>query len=102
MTILESIKDAEAKAEKLRQEATENVEKLLEETKQRCTELTTKLYQEAESKVKALSEETDQKIIDLEKEIYKSYDKNDQEIIAQAQVKKQRAVDFILERIIDL
>lgn len=102
MTILESIQAAEAKAEELRQEATKNVEALLEETKRRTSELASKMYAEAEEKVQQIAKDCDQKLIDVEREINQKFEQEDQKVAALAEKRMKVAVDFILERIIEV
>jgi vacuolar-type H+-ATPase subunit H len=102
MSIFESIQVAENKAEKIRLQATDEVNELLEKTRIDSEEKARLLYAEASSEEQRINEAINRKILEKANEIDALYQKADDEFEAQVNIRMKKAVDFIIGKVFDL
>ena len=100
MSILESIQEAEAKAESLKLDAKQAVEKLLKESKIKVEAQVQALYEELETKKLNLNQETDNQIVSKEKELINNYLQEDEKINQIAQVNLEKTANYIIKKVL--
>jgi len=102
MPILDSIQAAEKKAEHLRSEAADKVKKLLEDTKIQSEETAKQMIHDAYQEEKRVDQETLNQIALKEKEIKSVYEKQDQDLVLQANKNMDLAIDFIIKKVFEI
>jgi vacuolar-type H+-ATPase subunit H len=102
MSIFDSIQAAENKAEKMRAEAVEKVNTLLEETRIASEEKAKELYSQAELEEEKINAETEKLIHEKEKEITALYQEQDQIISKKAETKSDEVVAFIIRKVFEV
>lgn len=101
MPIMESILEAEAKAEKLRQKATDQVKIILDENKKKGDLAVQELYEKAKEAEQEIQTATDRLIRDEGDRIEKENQRQNEQIAKQAGKKMDQAVDFLLEKVFE-
>ena len=101
MPIMESILEAEAKAEKLRQKATDQVKIIMKETKKKGDLAVQELYEKAKEAEQEIQTATNRLIQDEGDRIEKENQRQNEQIAKQAGKKMDQAVDFLLEKVFE-
>lgn len=101
MPILDSIKEAEAKAEQIKLAATNEAKELLEKTKVEANQEAEQMKKAAEAKVQQMNEATKQRIIDMQTEILKQNDLDNAHNRELAKEQTNKVVDLIIERVLN-
>lgn len=102
MSILDSIQEAENKAEKVKQQAMEDVSLLLEESKIETNKQVEALFAAAQDKRKQIDANTKIVIANKSKEISKTNRDNDLSLEELAKQNTNAVVDFILEKVVQI
>ncbi len=102
MSILDSIRDAERKAELMRTEANERVRVLLDDTRIKSEEKAMLLYEETKKQEKRIDQDTIKNLEMKENEIFLAYEKLDQKTEAFARSRINEAIDYIIKKVFDL
>lgn len=102
MSILDSIRDAERKAELMRTEANERVRVLLDDTRIKSEEKAMLLYEETKKQEKRIDQDTIKNLKMKENEIFLAYEKLDQKTEAFARSRINEAIDYIIKKVFDL
>ena len=99
MSILNSIKEVEASVEKAKEEAAKKASDLFDEVRVETDSIVAGMFSKAEDKKKELDENYKVLVALKEKEILERYEKLDQEIKEDANKNINKAVKFILEKV---
>lgn len=100
MPILDSIKEAEAKAEQIKAAASHEAKELLEKTKNEANQEAEQLKREAEVKIQKMNEATKQQIVKTQAEIIKQSDLENEHNRQLAKAQTNKVVDLIIERVL--
>ncbi|MGI6392808.1 MAG: hypothetical protein ACOX16_04315 [Candidatus Izemoplasmatales bacterium] len=101
MPILDSILKAEAQAEKFRLEASEEVKTVMEKSKAKANKAVKELMEKAKKTEKEILQATDLRIQEAADKIRKENQAQNESIIRLAAKRKNRAVDFLMEKVIE-
>lgn len=100
MSILESIQQAEAKAEALKLEANAKVEALLLSTKSEVEIKVKTLFEELELKKETLDKQASDEIMAKEQELNNYYLQEDQKCYKMAQTNIEKAANYIVKKVL--
>lgn len=102
MPILDSIQVAEEKAEKLKAEASEKVKSLLDQTKIDSEAKVKALFEAASLDEKKQEEKTIKLIEQKEKEVAAEYENQDQKVLEHAKTRMEKAVGYIIKKVLEV
>jgi vacuolar-type H+-ATPase subunit H len=100
MTILNSIKAAEAKAENLRADANEKVRIMLAEYKNQTEKTLQKMQEDFKNQEAELTEKLNRDIESKKSEIITKTALESEQIVKHAKMRTQEAVDYLLEKVL--
>lgn len=101
MPILDSILEAEAQAEELRLEASEQVKAVMEQGKAKADKAVKELVEQAKKTEWEILKSTDLRIQEAADKIRQENQTQNENIIRHAAKRKNQAVDFLLEKVIE-
>lgn len=102
MPILENIKTAEEKAEKIKEEARKEVDELLHNTRKKATEEANKIIDSAKAEAQKNDQATLESMKSLEEDNLKEIDQKKNELTRLAMKNQEVGVNFILKRVVGL
>lgn len=102
MSILDSVLDAERRAEQHRTKAQSEVKDLLELTRINATKKAEELIRSASDEKTSIFNAVQKSIEEKEKVLDNEYRKQDEELTSLAEKRMDEVVSFVLERVIEL
>lgn len=102
MSIFQSVQKAESKAETIKNEAIEKVNRLLEKVRVDGEKQAKLIIDGAYKKEKKINEETSDKIENIKQEIFAAYSKEEERFCKIAKQNFSKTVNYIVEKVFSL